>query len=99
MSESTNKGRHTTTKIRVYTLNPFTEVIDLPGIKLIDFVDIHRDEARLYFREFDDLSERCRFSDCMHITEHDCAVKAALEVGAVHRSRYESYLQFVESLE
>lgn len=99
VSESTNKGRHTTTKIRVYTLNPFTEVIDLPGIKLIDFVDIHRDEARLYFREFDDLSERCRFRDCMHITEHDCAVKAALEEGTVHRSRYESYLQFVESLE
>lgn len=98
ISEATNKGKHTTTKIRLYTLNVNTEVIDLPGIKLIDFVDIHRDEARFYFREFSTPSEYCKFRDCLHISEDYCAVKQAVEKGEISPARYKSYLTFVESL-
>ncbi len=98
VSEATNKGKHTTTKIRLYTLNVNTEVIDLPGIKLIDFIDIHRDEARFYFREFSTPSEYCKFRDCLHISEDNCAVKQAVEKGEISPIRYQSYLNFVETL-
>ena len=98
VSESTNKGKHTTTKIRIYTLNPFTEVLDLPGIKLIDFLDIHRDEARFYFREFEEPSQYCKFGDCLHLAEIDCGVKQAVADGEISEMRYKSYLNFVESL-
>ena len=99
VSKSTNKGTHTTTKIRLYTLNPYTEVVDLPGIKLIDFIDIHRDEARFFFKEFEEPAQYCKFRDCLHISENNCAVKLAIEKGEINAMRYKSYLNFVETLQ
>ena len=98
VSESTGKGRHTTTKVKVYNLHENTEVIDLPGIKLVDFIDIHPHDARFYFREFQRIAEDCKFRDCQHITENNCAVKEAVSAGRIHSQRYDSYLTFVESL-
>ncbi|HHJ51963.1 MAG TPA: ribosome small subunit-dependent GTPase A [Caldithrix abyssi] len=98
VSHVTRKGRHTTTRVKVYHFDDQTEVIDLPGIKLIDFIDIHYQDARLYFREFEQYAPHCRFNDCLHITEHDCAVKEALKKGEIHPERYRSYLAFVDSL-
>jgi len=99
ISEQTNKGRHTTTRIRIYTLGPFTEVIDLPGIKVIDFIDVYKTEARDYFREFQELNTACKFSDCLHISEEPCAVKQAVAAGLIDSRRYASYLKFVASLQ
>lgn len=98
VSPSTKKGRHTTTRIKVYELDEQTRVIDLPGIKLLDFIDIHYSEARLFYREFEVLAPYCKFNDCQHITEDQCAVKEALKKGQIHPLRYESYLNLVESL-
>lgn len=98
VSKYSNKGKHTTTRIKIYDLDAYTEVVDLPGIKVVDFVDIHYSEARFYFREFEGLAESCKFRDCLHINEQDCAVKSAVESGGVHPLRYQSYLNFVDSL-
>ncbi len=99
VSYSNNKGRHTTTQVKTYTLDKDTELIDLPGLKHVDFFDIHRDEARFYFREFLDYADGCKFSNCLHLREKDCAVKEAVEEGRIARERYRSYEQFVASLE
>lgn len=99
VSGHTNKGRHTTTRVRIFHLDEKTEIIDLPGIKMVDFVDIHRDEARFYFKEFLPFAETCKFRDCLHLTEHDCAVKNAVDDGSIHKKRYKSYKLFVDSLE
>ncbi len=98
VSRSTNKGKHTTTKIRIYTLDKKTEVIDLPGLKLVDFVDIHRDEARFYFKEFLQYSDQCKFRNCLHLSEIDCAIKNAVQEKLIDTRRYNSYCQFVDSL-
>ncbi|EHO41113.1 ribosome small subunit-dependent GTPase A [Caldithrix abyssi] len=98
VSPSTKKGRHTTTRVKVYEMAPATRVIDLPGLKLLDFIDIHYAEARLFYREFVELADNCKFNDCQHITEDQCAVKEALARGEVHPLRYESYLNLVDSL-
>lgn len=98
VSESTGKGRHTTTQVKIYNLQENTEVIDLPGIKLVDFIDIHPHDARFYFREFEEFAEQCKFRDCQHITENNCAVKQAVAEGLIYKQRYNSYLAFVESL-
>ena len=79
-------------------LDDETELIDLPGLKKLDFVDIHRDEARFYFREFSNFAEDCKFRDCLHLSEHKCAVKNAVENNEISPQRYKSYLNFVESL-
>ncbi len=98
VSAATKKGRHTTSKVRVYNLDDQSKVIDLPGIKLLNFIDIHYDEARLFYREFEQYAPFCKYRDCQHITEDHCAVKEALEEGKIHPLRYESYLNLVESL-
>ncbi len=98
VSELTQKGKHTTTSMRIYNLPDNTEIIDLPGIKILDFIDIHKTEARFYYREFTDYADGCKFRDCTHIHEKECAVKEAVQNGEIHPSRYDSYCAFVESL-
>ncbi len=98
VNPSTKKGRHTTTRVKVYEFMPNTRIIDMPGLKLLDFIDIHYTEARLFFREFTEYAPYCKFNDCQHITEDQCAVKEALKKGEIHPLRYESYLNLVESL-
>ncbi len=98
VSRVNNKGKHTTTKVRLYQLDDTTDVLDLPGVKIIDFIDIHRDEARFYFREFESFAEECKFRDCLHVSETPCGVKSAVERGAIHPLRYQSYLNFIETL-
>ncbi len=98
ISDVNNKGRHTTTQVLTYRLDASTEVIDLPGMKMVDFVDIHRDEARFFYGEFADFAEGCKFNNCLHLSEKQCAVKAAVEAGEISRIRYRSYCNFVDSL-
>lgn len=98
VSRTTNKGKHATTQVRIYKLDEQTEVIDLPGMKMMNFIDIHPLEARLYFREFQQYADYCKFTDCMHLTEDNCAVKQAMQQGEIHSLRYHSYCNFVESL-
>jgi ribosome biogenesis GTPase / thiamine phosphate phosphatase len=98
VSDWSNKGTHTTTQVTTYKLDENTELIDLPGMKKVDFVDIHRDEARFYFREFNNYADQCKFSDCLHLSEHDCAIKIAVKENKISKERYKSYLNFVDSL-
>ncbi len=98
VSETTRKGKHTTSRVKIYKLDESTEVIDLPGIKIVDFIDVHRSEARNYFPEFEEYASDCKFADCLHISEPQCAVKKAVEERLIHPLRYRSYLNFVESL-
>jgi len=98
VSDWSNKGTHTTTQVTTYKLDKNTELIDLPGMKKVDFVDIHRDEARYYFREFLEFADHCKFNNCLHLGEQKCAVKNAVEEGKISKERYKSYLGFVDSL-
>ena len=84
-------GRHTTTASRLYDLPGGAELIDSPGVR--DFAPaIDRLEpASLGFPEIDRLSTRCRFHDCLHLQEPDCAVQGAAARGELHARRYESY--------
>jgi ribosome biogenesis GTPase len=83
-------GRHTTTTTRLYVLPRETEIIDSPGVR--DFAPaIDRLSARtLGFIELEALGTQCRFADCLHLQEPDCAVRAAIGTQLAAR-RYESY--------
>ncbi len=98
ISESTGKGRHTTTRT---SLIPFTfggYLVDTPGIKTFG---LHRgDQAALplVFPGFARYAAACKFNDCTHTHEVDCGVKNAFEKGEIPEERYESYLRIMESL-
>ncbi len=85
------EGRHTTTTSRMFDLPRGGHLIDSPGVR--DFAPaIDRLDARtLGFAEVDRLAPQCRFQDCLHIREPNCAVRRAAESGSLNARRYESY--------
>ena len=95
VSLSTDRGVHTTSRVSLYRIFPDGWVADTPGLKVIGLSGITAKNLRQYFPEFDNVRERCRFSDCVHIDEPGCAVKGSLGKGdgLISRFRYESYLK------
>ncbi|MCC6694030.1 MAG: ribosome small subunit-dependent GTPase A [Candidatus Hydrogenedentes bacterium] len=98
ISESTKKGRHTTTSSRLYELPNGARIIDTPGIKQLGLWGISPEELDYYFHELAERAEKCRFRDCTHVHEPHCAVKDAVEVSEISLARYESYLRIRKAL-
>ncbi len=93
VSRATRKGRHTTVVREMFPLEGGGYVADTPGLKALALWDIEPEEVDGYFPEIRELVAGCRFSNCMHLHEPDCAVKAAVEEGRVRPERYESYIR------
>jgi len=99
LSDYTGKGQHTTTFAEMYTLDFGGYIIDMPGIKTLSFNNLEPMDVAHNFREFFALSPSCRYPNCIHRTEPDCAVKDALEKGQVSELRYMNYLKIIEEIE
>ncbi len=84
-------GRHTTTAARLFDLPHGAALIDSPGVRDFAPAAAALDERTLGFVEVERLAPGCRFSDCRHLREPGCAVRAAAADGALHARRYESY--------
>ena len=93
-----HKGMHTTTFSEIYCLSDNTYIIDTPGIKGFGAVDMDEDEISHYFVEIFAKSKECRYPNCTHIHEPECAVRQAVVDGAIADSRYTSYLSMVEEV-
>ena len=99
ISEQHKQGQHTTTFAEMFDLSFGARIIDTPGIKGFGVVDMEKEELGDYFPEFFALKEKCKFHNCIHVNEPQCAVKDALEEGTISWSRYKSYLQILEGEE
>ena len=99
ISDQHQQGQHTTTFAEMFDLSFNASIIDTPGIKGFGVVAIEKEELGDYFPEFFTLRSGCKFHNCIHVNEPQCAVKDALETGAVSWSRYKSYLQILEGEE
>lgn len=95
ISEQHLQGQHTTTFAEMYDLSFGGRIIDTPGIKGFGVVDMEKEEIGDYFPEFFALKDGCKFNNCLHLNEPQCAVKNALENEKVSWSRYRSYVQMV----
>jgi ribosome biogenesis GTPase len=98
LNTKTGKGRHTTVKARLLPLGGSTFLIDTPGLRMFSIDHIPPDELCSCFSEFGKLDEACRFGNCLHNSEPDCAVHAAVESGKIGRERYMSYLNLMEEI-
>ena len=101
ISESVNKGRHTTVGGYLHPL-PGAEggyVADTPGLREVGMWALAPDSLDVCFPELRPYLEHCRFADCRHSVEPDCAVRAAVEAGEVSVRRYESFLKLRDELE
>lgn len=95
VSDSHNKGQHTTTFAEMYPLKKGGFIIDTPGIKGFGLVDMEKEEIQDYFPEIFTLREGCKFHNCLHDREPGCAVKAAIEKDELAESRYHNYLNLI----
>ena len=99
VSDSNDKGRHTTSAGRMYHLGGNTRIIDTPGVRQLGLWGIEPADLSLYFPELAECAQACRFRDCRHTIEPDCAVRNAVDSGEIPARRYRSYLKIRESLE
>ncbi|HLT51009.1 MAG TPA: ribosome small subunit-dependent GTPase A [Arenibacter sp.] len=89
------QGQHTTTFAEMFDLGFGARIIDTPGIKGFGIVDMEKEEIGDYFPEFFKLKSECKFNNCLHLDEPNCAVKTALDQDRIAWSRYRSYVQMV----
>ena len=95
ISVSHNQGKHTTTYAEMYDLKENIRIIDSPGIKGFGLVDISKNELGDYFPEFFKRKMKCKFHNCMHISEPGCEIKKGVENKTISESRYNSYIDLL----
>ncbi|RKU30613.1 ribosome small subunit-dependent GTPase A [Candidatus Poribacteria bacterium] len=88
----TQKGRHTTTLVELFALDIGGEVADTPGIREVGLWGIDTENLEYYFPEMEPYLGTCKYNDCAHVAEPDCAVQDAVETGEIHAERYRSYV-------
>jgi ribosome biogenesis GTPase len=92
ISEVLDSGKHTTTHSRMYPLPEGGSLIDSPGLQVFALAHLGTGEIEASFREIREVLGTCRFRDCKHTIEPDCAVRQAVEQGRMHPRRYQTLL-------
>ena len=95
VSDTHRQGQHTTTFSELHELDFGASIIDTPGIRGFGLVELEVAELANYFPEFFALKLKCKFHNCIHKREPQCAVKSALENGVIAESRYKNYLKML----
>lgn len=96
--ERDGKGRHTTTSSSLFDFPGGGFVIDTPGIRSIGLMDLEPETlAKIFPGFFEDDHFTCKFSNCKHLKEPGCAVRAAVESGKISEARYASYVRILNS--
>ena len=94
----TGEGRHTTTNAMLYTLAEHGFLIDSPGVRDFSLSSVTREQLQQGYREFQPYQSQCRFNNCTHQHEPQCAVKAAFSAQQLPPYRYGRYLNLLASL-
>jgi len=95
ISDYHKQGKHITTFPEMHRLPFGGFAIDTPGLRGFGVVDMERNEIYHFFPEIFRISKRCRFYNCLHLDEPECAVRNAVEEGEIAFSRYRSYLSLL----
>ena len=99
VSEHLGRGKHTTRHVELYPLGDGTFIADTPGFASFEIQmmqSITKEQLQYDFPEFSPYIGKCRFADCAHLKEPDCAVRQALDEGKIGASRYASYVRLYE---
>lgn len=98
VSEVLDSGKHTTTATHLYHLGPDSDLIDSPGLQEFGLYHLSIEELEQAFIEFRPFLGKCRFANCRHMKEPDCAVMAASDSGEISERRLASYQGLVNEL-
>ena len=95
VSDTHKQGQHTTTFSELHELDFGASIIDTPGIRGFGLVELEVAVLGSYFPEFFKLKSQCKYHNCIHKNEPQCAVKSALDNGEIAESRYKNYLKML----
>lgn len=95
ISQALDSGKHTTTHAELYHLDDHSHLVDSPGLQEFGLGHLDRQEIEIAFREFRDYLGKCRFRDCRHDREPDCALLAAIDAGKIDKTRFATYRRIV----
>jgi ribosome biogenesis GTPase len=98
VSEESQKGRHTTTTAQLHRLTSGGYVVDTPGVRQFQLWDLVPEEVAAYYRDIRPFVSHCRYPDCTHAHEEDCAVKDGVADDLIDARRYESYRHLCEGV-
>ena len=100
ISEKSQRGKHTTRYCELFTIDEEegTMIFDTPGFTSFDILEADEEELQFLYPEIGRYAGRCRYDNCRHLAEPDCAVKAALKRNQISESRYDSYKAQMEEL-
>ncbi|MCD7727576.1 MAG: ribosome small subunit-dependent GTPase A [Ruminococcus sp.] len=99
ISQKLGRGKHTTRHTELYPIEGGGYIADTPGFSTFEtnrYEIIKKEELQYCFPEFDEHLGKCRFLDCTHTSEPDCAVIQAVEEGVIKPTRYQSYKKMYE---
>jgi ribosome biogenesis GTPase len=94
LSEKIQRGKHTTRHTSLFEVAPGTYMVDSPGFTSFSIAHIDKSEIQHCYPEFRSYLQQCYYIDCIHITEHDCAVKAQIGVD-IDPGRHGRYTKYV----
>lgn len=99
ISEKSQRGKHTTRHSELFELDGAgTMIFDTPGFTSFDILEADEEELQFLYPEIGAFAGKCRYDNCRHLAEPECAVKQALEEGIINPSRYRSYKEQMEEL-
>ena len=98
LSTAHDQGTHTTTTAKLFHLSHY-DLIDSPGIREFGLGQVSQQQLFDGFREMKSLAGRCKFRDCSHQSEPDCAIQQAVVAAEIHPQRLASYFQILQSIE
>ena len=99
ISNKTKRGKHTTRHVELLELQTGGYVLDTPGFSSLNLDFIEREgDLKYYFRDIEEYSTQCKFSNCLHIGESGCQVLKRVESGEIGKTRYENYLSFINEI-
>ena len=98
LSAGTDHGRHTTTTATLYHLPGGGDLIDSPGVAIFGLAGFNEAQLAGGFREFQALISQCRFNNCRHLQDKDCAIRAAVASDKISNNRYQRFLKLREKL-
>lgn len=98
ISKKNNKGKNTTTSVKLYKIADHSYIADTPGFSNFDIYEIPYKELYKYFIEFNKYIQDCEYLDCTHIKEGVCGIKEAVVNNKISQSRYDNFKKIYEEL-
>ena len=98
ISNKNQRGKNTTTSIKLYKLNEYAYIADTPGFSTFDIYEIESKDLAKYFIDLAYYIENCEFVGCTHIKEETCGIKQAIQKDKISLQRYESYCRLYNEL-